>query len=115
MRWESVFLLAPTPDGFQRSSRKENNVPILDIFGRPIEPGDIVIFQTPKNQPFQVVAIEENTIAGPGKAPMVEIKMACNVGIPIQKPHPAVNVGVDMFIVRKKDPADAAPKKVALQ
>lgn len=84
---------------------------VFDLFGRAMEVGDLVVFQNPRNHPFEVIAIEESSLTG--GQPMAVVRLKCEFAQPIPKPHPAANVAVDMLIVRKGEKRPE-PSKISL-
>lgn len=77
---------------------------VLDMFGRPIEKGDLVVRLLPRCDPMVVIDVKEPSILGtnPQQVPMGELKLSMVCGEPIPNPMRMPNVQFnDIMIVRK--------------
>ena len=84
---------------------------VLDMFGRPIETGDLIVYLSPKNHPMLVQGVTEPSLLGadPQRVPMGEIRLSLNYGEPVPNPNRAPNVQFsDLMIVLKA--ADKQPQ-----
>ena len=77
---------------------------VLDMFGRPIEKGDMVVRLVPRCDPLIVIDVKEPSLLGanPQQIPMGELKLSMVCGEPIPNPARMPNVQFnDIMIVRK--------------
>jgi hypothetical protein len=80
---------------------------VLDMFGRKIEAGDLIVHLSPKNHPLMVQEVIEPSLLGanPGQMPMGELRLSLAYGEPIPNPQRAPNVQFsDLMIVMKGNP-----------
>ena len=62
---------------------------VIDIFGRPVEEGDKVIFLEPKAHPFDVKEIRHMAVPLiPGGPPVAEMRLGCEIGLPLDPNRP---------------------------
>jgi hypothetical protein len=84
---------------------------VLDMFGRPIEAGDLIVYLSPKNHPLLVQSVKEPSLLGanPQQMPMGELRLSLNFGEPVPNPNRSPNVQFsDLMIVMKA--ADKQPQ-----
>jgi len=77
---------------------------ILDMFGRKIEVGDLIVHLSPKNHPLMVQEVIEPSLLGatPGQIPCGELRLSLAYGEPVPNPNRAPNVQFsDLMIVMK--------------
>lgn len=61
---------------------------VLDMFGRPIEPGDLVLQLVPRRDPFLVQEVIEPSLLNvdPSVVPSGELRVSLNCGFAFQNP-----------------------------
>lgn len=76
---------------------------ILDMYGRRIEAGDVIMITSGKVQPVQVLKVEEpSTLTPPNQMPVGKMSLAISFDQPIINPQRTPNLTFqDIVIVRK--------------
>jgi hypothetical protein len=77
---------------------------ILDMFGRPIEKGDLVLQLVPRRDPFLVQEVIEPSLLNPDlkQVPTGELRVSLNCGFAFQNPARVSSVMLgDWMIVMK--------------
>ena len=87
---------------------------IIDMFGRPIEKGDLVLLTGNQARPFVVQDVAEpSNLVPPGQVPLGSLKVLCAAEFPLPNPNRTPNLQVtDVVIVMKgTEKAGANPKQ----